>query len=379
MRPPIIPDASTPRRSAVVSNNNHPEADQFALDPDAEIPPPVDASTPVTDEEVARIARAAETWRQANGLTHEAFISRFRPYVHNSKGWWLLRNKPLSQWEAGWNRLRDTVRGLSRAIHDADQASRNPLVETPVTREFGAALSMLRRQRTAQRFVFVLGKTGSGKTSTLDFAEYRLSEGRRVIRIAGRQAWQSPREFLADWGQALGCGTMPKSVANAQTTVRAALLSLGDAIILIDEGHRLTSGEINMLIDWSNDLARADDNAVHFVIAAVDTLWRKLSDHAREEADQLRVNRCVGTIQLGSPDIEEVNVLLSVGCRVASQLSDDDYTALLETLATAARNAGGRAFVRDVRALYARQPKLTLKQARQIASDVEAKNRLPRA
>lgn len=363
----IIPDAG---QSRVPSHHNHPEADQFACD--GEIPPPPAGA--ITDEEGRQIAHMAEAWRTAHALTHEAFIERFRPYVHSTKGWWLIRNKPISEWEAGWNRLKSTLRGLRTAIEEADRAANNPIIETPATREFGRALLALRSQRTAQRFVFVLGQTGSGKTSTLDYAAHKLAEGRHIIRLRGREAWKSPREFLADWGAALGLGKMAQSVAGAQTQVRDALKAQGDALIFLDEGHRMTAGEINMLIDWSNDLASAQDNSVHFVIAAVDTLWRKLSDEARDEADQLRVNRSLGTVELTPPDIEEINDLLSAACRVSSMLSQSDYTTLLGELASLARHKGSRAFIRDVRGHYAQRSKLTLREARDIAASVAAKN-----
>lgn len=374
-RSPIIPDAGKGRAA---SHNNHPEPDQFAFD--GEIPPPpiLTAAGEITDAEGKSIADMAERWRKANGLTHEAFVERFKPYVHSSKGWWLIRNQAISDWEPGWNRLKATLRGLSTAIQDMDRASKNPLIDTPATQEFAKALLLLRTHRTAQRFVFILGPTGSGKTSTLDYAHHKLADGRNIIRLLGREAWKSPREFLADWGAALGIPKMAASVAGAQTQVRDALLSLGDAVLLMDEGHRMTGGEINMLIDWSNDLAKADNNAVHFVVAAMDTLWRKLSDSAKEEADQLRVNRCVGVVQLDPPGIEEISSLLDAGCRASSQLSAGDYTTLLPELANQARTSGSRAFIRDVRAHYAKQSALTLSKAREIAKSVAAKNHLRR-
>lgn len=376
MRTPIIPDSGSSR---IASHHSHPEGDQFAIGEDEIIPPPASRGL-ITDAEAAAIARMAEAWRKANGLTHKAFIARFNPYIHNSKGWWLVRTMPPSQWESGWDRLRATLPGLRAAIEEADRASRNPLIATPMTRACAKAIELLRKQRTAQRFVFILGATGSGKTSTLDYLESQWEESpatqRKVIRLRGREAWKSPREFLADWGHALDIGTMHKSVAACQTQIREALKQLGDAVIMIDEGHRMNAGEINMLIDWSNDLASADDNAVHFIVAAVDTLWRKLSDAAREEADQLRVNRCLGSIDLGTPGIEEVASLLESACRVSTQLPASDYTAFLDCVADKARTAGSRAYVRDVRALLAMQPALTLKGAVKIATDVAAKNHL---
>jgi type II secretory pathway predicted ATPase ExeA len=331
----------------------------------------------LTDSEVSTVAALAESWRKRNGLTHEAFIARFKPYVLDSKGWHLIRFQPFSEWGTGRDRLRKGVAGLRAALADADHKAVNPLIETINTTRLARSLAQLRKQRTAQRFAFIVGPTGSGKSSTLDYAEQALADGRKIVRIRGREAWKSPREFLADWGKALGVSEMRESCAAAQTQVREALIALSDALVFVDEGHRMTATEINMLIDWSNDLADAGDSAVHFVIAAMDTLWSKLNEDARDEAAQLRVNRCLNILTLEPPDAEEVNLLLAAGCRAETMLGDD-YGAFIDHVTDRARTSGSRAFVRDVRTNLAPHSSITLKKAREIADNIAAQNRLRR-
>jgi hypothetical protein len=379
----IIPDQNTSRRSAVASHHNHPEPDQFALGAGEAIPAP--APGLLSDEEVAALAKEAETLRGTLKLTHEQFIARFKTYLMGTKGWHLVRNKVQSQWDAGYGRLKENMRGFRSAVRDALADDPNPLLEVPHVETFAKALVQLRRKRSSQRVSFLLGPTGSGKTSTLQLARHKLADGRRVLWINGRQAWQSPREFLIDMALMLGIDDMPHSVAAGQRRVQEALIALGDAFIFMDEGHRLTAAIINMLIDWLNALAAAPDNSVHFVIAAIDTLWSKLGTEARAEADQLRINRGIGEQTLLPPDAAEIDRLLcapEAGCRAKAQLSDGHYNELLAKLAGYAATSGSRAYVRDVRALLAKQARVTLKDAEngalRIAETVAAKNRTRR-
>ncbi len=344
---------------------------------------PADSKEP-TDREVRALGVFAEAWRKSHGMIHNDFISRFKPYVIDTKGWWLLRNKDYSEWGKGRDLLRKGVLGLRAALDDQDRASTvKVLTDNEHTLRFAKALKLLRQQRDVRRCVAILGPTGSGKTSTLLIGESRLGEGRTILTIRGREAWKSPREFLADWGKELGIETMAGSVAAMQTQVREALLELSDALIFVDEAHKLIGPEINMLIDWINDMAGAA-NSIHFVIAGIDTLWRKLSETAAEEAAQLRINRCLDEIILTPPLAEEINTMLAAGSRVASLLKPDAYASFLTHMESRAADSGSRAFVRDVCAILAGRTSLKLEDkehkdgAKDIADSVAAKNRLRR-
>ncbi|RFC49452.1 MAG: AAA domain-containing protein [Verrucomicrobia bacterium] len=313
----------------------------------------VTAHIETAEESVRRIVQDAENWRKSREMPRVRFIERFRSYFGSSKTYNLLLTRPSAEWERrSPEKWLSRLSGLPTALADEDaRGDEGALIDLPHTRVFADALRALRQQRGLRRVLLVEGGTGSGKTSLLDLAESRLGEGRKVVRIRGRQSWDSLHEMLGDWLHALGEKDLGPTTARRHRQVSDALASLGDAIIMVDEAQYLTARGVNSIKDWCNDMAERG-NAVHFILGAMDTLWRKLTESASEESRQLRVNRTLDVLKLSAPDAAEVLDLLGVSLDL-SGWTDRERHEVSGNLSRLSETAGLRAFVRDVRSAAA--------------------------
>jgi AAA domain len=147
------------------------------------------------------------------------------------------------------------------------------------------------RETGKGRVIFLLGPPDSGKTKACKGLLEKY--GSRCCYIEASEVWgDSPSAFLSELLAALGCAEVPL-LAVARLAKAVELLKESRRAVIIDEGHHLGPRCLNTLKSLVNQTPG------EFIVAAIDTLWRRLETKAYEEATQLIGGRMGEKIALG--------------------------------------------------------------------------------
>lgn len=297
-------------------------------------------SPPTEDTDTSRQLVAAATairdWQASRPtrIVDEALVKRF-PALGSTKTYKRLLTGDTAE-------LRTEVwLGKYRAVLaqiDAEEAAvtgHDEIYEdlTPTTK-VRAALQNLIRSRGLERLVLIEGGTGSGKTSALRCVEDQWKGS--CIRVEATEGWRSFAAAMGDLAIACGvAGDLDKLPMSGAARLSRIITHLGDArrIVLIDEGHHMTSQVLNAIKTLINQTRAL------FVIAAQETIWRKLQASSWQEAKQLVLNRMRERVRLGAPSGDDVATYLHrrtgvwisepVGRKIASEAGKwGDFAAL---------------------------------------------------
>jgi type II secretory pathway predicted ATPase ExeA len=196
-----------------------------------------------------------------------------------------------------------TVRALIESLGD-DEGKKEELYSdlTPAV-HFSRVLLETMRESGIARFILMIGDTGTGKTMSLRVM--REKYGQRLFAIEANVAWKdSPMAMLgAILVDAFGVKDPPYNTIERLNKV-IERLKASRVCLLIDEGHHIGPNCLNLIKTLINQTPG------EFVVAAKETLWKKLEREAYDEAKQLTRNRLAEKITLAGADRADVKKLL---------------------------------------------------------------------
>jgi hypothetical protein len=299
-------------------------------------------------EELVQLAQNIRSWQdvQSPRVSDEQMLRRF-PALGSTKTYRRLREADLDGLVCD-NHL-PKYRGVWAQIEALlGAAAREPLYEdlTPAL-ESGLAVAGLIPQRGKTRLVIIEGPTGSGKTSALEIIAGKYAGS--VAMAEAHEGWASLNCALGDIALALGAVSSRDDLPSSTSDRLAACVTCaqrGRRILAIDEGHHCTAAVLNALKTFLN----LTDSVV--VIACIDTLWRKLTSRAWEEARQLIHNRLYERVRLAPPASADVVTFLS---RRVPKLTGD-WKSAAGKVAVTAHSLGSYAFLRRVAEKLNAQP-----------------------
>lgn len=244
--------------------------------------------------------------------------------------------RQLTNYRRVWNLLEITV--------DDDTAAEELNPDLHPVRALRDAFAEIMREEGKGRVIFLLGPPDSGKTKACEALLEKW--GSRFAYIEASEVWgDSPSAFLSAILTALGCTEKPMLTVDRLAKV-VELLGESRRAVIIDEGHHLGPRCLNTLKSLVNQTPG------EFIVAAIDTLWRRLETKAYEEATQLIGGRMAERIALPK------EVVLSDAARLIDMRlgwlllgeckSDPAAKAFLVRVCERAANYGRLAFIGEV-------------------------------
>ena len=285
------------------------------------------------------LANQIRAWQEAQRpkVSDEAMVRRF-PGLGSTKTYRRLREgdfegliveNHLAKLNGVWNQIElDRARG---AHVEEIYEDLTPALDT------GLAIAGAIPQTGQNRLVVIEGPTGSGKTSALRLAAKRYAGN--VAAVEANEGWGSLNAALGDMLIAVGAahhGDMPAGNA-ARLNMLVAALQAKRLTLLIDEGHHMTAATLNVLKTLINQ------TPVVVIIAAIDTIWGKLTMRSWEEAKQLLLNRLFERVRLGPPAESDAERFISR--RLGDTLAKG-WEKALPTICQCAAHGGYWAFLR---------------------------------
>lgn len=262
------------------------------------------ATKPEEAKELQTIAQEIKTWRESRpsqeGWTIKRLMSTF-PGLGSDKTLAALSQgefagRPVWKWLPRYRVALGALRnmeehqgGVEEILPLSNMAEALPAVCT-------AVLKMGKKR--IDRLVVIEGGSGAGKTSNLK----RIKEewAGAAYYMEADSSWVSARQAAGDILAAMGETTIAYPRAKRQEALLSRLQS--NVVLLIDEAHHGGAEFLSLVKTLINR-----SEAV-IVLAAMDTLWRKLTCEASEEASQLLHNRLSEKVVLYPPEKEDVQV-----------------------------------------------------------------------
>lgn len=284
------------------------------------------------------LARRMEDHREAQQLSREALIKQF-PTLGSSKTFDRILKGELAELdlERQLVNYQSAVALLEDMARDVAQADEEVLPDlSPANRLRKAALETMRETGNA-RVIFLLGPSGSGKSSARRALFDRY--GGRFLLIEATAMWNdSPNAMAGEILRKLGVKDLPYSAGDRLTKI-VEMLNERRRGLVIEEAHHLGPKSLNVVKTLVNQTPG------EFILIAVDTIWRRLETAAFEEARQLTGNRLAERIQLDK-ECKASDIAKLIKSRVPAAVQwSDKWT---QRLAHHAPNYGRFAFVRDV-------------------------------
>lgn len=301
------------------------------------------------EEELVQLARNIRGWQEGQSpkISDEQMLKRFlglgstKTYrrLRDADTAGLVCDNHLPKYRGVWAQI-EAMSGAAAA--EAIYPDLTPALECCV------AVAGLIPQRGKTRLVLIEGPTGSGKTTALTIIAEKYVGN--VARTEAHEGWQSLNCALGDMALALGAVSsrdeLPSSTSD-RLTLCVGAAKKNRRILLIDEGHHCTAAVLNAIKTFLN----LTDSVV--VIAAIGTLWRKLTANSWEEARQLIHNRLYERIKLAAPSKGDVVTFLT---RRVPALNGGDWKQAAGKIAAMSEHLGHFAFVRRVADKLAGQP-----------------------
>ena len=195
-----------------------------------------------------------------------------------------------------------------------------------------------RKEMGNARVVFVLGPTGSGKSSARKILMDKY--GAALLCVEASEDWNGkPNPFLGAILKALGKKDLPAIACDRREKVEE-LLKESRRCLMIEEAHHLGPKNLNVIKRLVNNTPG------EFVLLGNDTLMKRLELAAYEDATQLTGNRLAERINLGR-DVRERDVKIILERRI-TWANAADLKQAVRVCCEKASGYGRLAFVRDV-------------------------------
>lgn len=231
------------------------------------------------------------------------------PALGSAKTWSAILRSKLESVGVDHGKWLSAYRGVLTALQtDIEERAQESLYGDLTSAE-SVSLATLRLQhhRGKDRLILIEGTSGSGKTSCLDL----LTEGegsRGMLKIEATETWRGPRNFLYALLRELDQGStshpIPYGTHERLEKAITLLNARGRVMIAMDEAHHCNGPILNTIKTILNRTEAL------FILAAMDTLFRKLRASAHEEAKQIYHNRLFARIVLTAPTPEDARVFL---------------------------------------------------------------------
>lgn len=201
------------------------------------------------------------------------------------------KDRNIKRWLPNYRQVREQIEsGLTPQAEDEILLLSNVRTVSPIVNETVA------RKPGIDRLVVIEGTSGAGKTWALRKIYQELTGA--VYLMEANDTWRSARVAAGDMLRALGEKSIPSSMADRQNALLGKLQK--KIVLLIDEGHHGGAGFLSLIKTILNR------SQAIVVLAAMDTLWRKLTHESSEEARQLLHNRLAERVYLKPPTREDV-------------------------------------------------------------------------
>lgn len=308
---------------------------------EAAIPESHNPNTPDADAELVALAKNIRSWQLSTSprLSDEAMLRQY-PALGSTKTYRRLRDgdtdglipaNQLPKYRGVWHQIETNtgMDGREEIYFDIAPAS-----------ECRAAVAGLLPQKGKTRLVIIEGPTGSGKTTSLEIVGATYAG--QCVSAEADETWTNPNIMLGGILVAMGCyrdlkdEKMPSSRGLRLDEIIATARK-GRMIFLLDEGHHLNASGLNLI----KTILNKTDSV--FVVACIDTLWRKLAAKSWEEAKQLVLNRLHERVILGTPSADDAGLFLT---RRVPGLSADAVRPVIGKIVEAARHNGHFAYLR---------------------------------
>lgn len=288
-------------------------------------------------EEITALADKIREWQlaQTPKLSDQGLIKRY-PELRSTRTYKRLLDREidglhLDQHLGGYRKTWAAIR--SQAGMDAE-----PLYEdlTPAIETAEAVAAVIPR-RDLQRLVLIEGPSGCGKSKSLLLIARRY-EG-QVARIEANETWRSLTTALGDMLLGTGAVLTEADLPRDSSTMLKQLIAYLNSqrcIVCIDEGQHMTPTVLNTV----KTLLNKTDGV--FIIAAIDTIWRKLTAKHWEEVRQLVHNRTGRRVRLAAPGVADAELFLARRVKFAN----GSWKKPLPKVCELARKFGHYAFLR---------------------------------
>lgn len=271
-------------------------------------------------DELTELAQNIKTWKESRPeserMTNSRLIQLY-PALGSDKTLLALASgdavdRNVKRWLSNYRQVWHSISSglIPNMTGDAILELSNVLAVTPVVN------STIVRNSGVDRLIVIEGTSGAGKTWALRRIKQELTGA--VYLMDADDTWRSARVAAGEMLKALGDKDkdIPASMAQRQSRLISKLQR--KVVLLIDEGHHGGSGFLSLIKTILNRTQAV------VVLAAMDTLWRKLTHEASEEARQLLHNRLAERIFLQVPTTEDARLFFAefgkLSAKVAGQL-----------------------------------------------------------
>jgi len=241
--------------------------------------------------ELRQLGQKIREWQQSKGLSDAELCRKFAELGHTRTYKKIIDGdlaeldleRQLSNYRTAWA-LIEAGEGDEREEGDLEK-------DIYATVRLNRVFLETRREKGLARCIFLLGASGSGKTSAQDYL--RARHDTRIISIRATVAWaDKPMAMMAKILEKLGVDNPPAGQADRFNKVVEKLCVTRRALF-IEDSHHLGPRCLALVI------ALIDETPGEFVLAAIDTLWTRIQTKAYQEIRQLTDNRLKEAIRLG--------------------------------------------------------------------------------
>lgn len=235
--------------------------------------------------------------------------------------------RQLDNYRAAWNYIE--------SIGDEENAPEERYEDMFGIVQLRRVFTATAKETGLARAIFLIGPSGAGKTEAQQWLIDKY--GDRMLTIRANVAWSDrPSAMLGAILDRLGVRDHP--ISQNEKLVRViAKLNESRKCLMIEDSHHMGPTCLALVITL------VDETPGEFILACIDTLWRKLETHAYEECRQLTGNRLAERINLGR-EVQESDVRKMVDRRC--QWAEENK-GVVRLLCEKANNYGRLAFVRE--------------------------------
>lgn len=292
--------------------------------------------------ELLNLADKIRTWQETRTprISDNAIVKQF-PGLGSTKTYARIRNDDLhglvievhlAKYRGVWAQIEALAgAGESEEIYE----DLTPALTT------GMAVASLIPQEGKNRLLIIEGPSGSGKTESLKLAGARYAGS--VVFVEAHEGWSSVACALRDMILAVKPALKREELPQAKAELLAILIDLLNEkklMLCIDEGQHACAGVLNIIKTLLNR------SRALVVVAAIGTLWRKLTLRSWEETCQLIHNRLHDRVVLRPPGNADIEVFLQR--RVRQLESTDEWKKTIPRIRDMAAVSGHFAFLRDL-------------------------------
>ncbi len=285
-------------------------------------------------KELAGLAREAMDYKAKHDLTTTRLIREF-PGLGSDKTLGLiasgdpakLEDLDLERWLAEY---RATI-GMMRTLEEKKARKDEVYDDLTTVKHLRLAVMEAMTDRSNSRLVLAVGPSGSGKSTALEMLQKKYG-AKRVLLLEADETWKSPGPMLDAIAHAHGRTDLPPSLAGKLAVV------LGDmrdsrVCLAIDEAHHMGVSALNLIKTLINR------TPCEVVLAAMDSLMKRLEWGSYEEVRQLTQNRLAERVRYGMPASADV------GAMVIRRTGFTPEKSQVETLGAKAAKNGHLKFV----------------------------------